>query len=142
LISSPDDPPPSRAAHPAARLRRRQRPREDSARRPGPRDAHHAPIPARPDDPTPDPITRPLSEADARSEASRLARAAFAARKDIVDADGKPVSTPDFPPAAFVGGLEGGRWKLRIEPPAGSWARVSFGAFGEHEQVEVGFASE
>lgn len=101
-----------------------------------------APIPARHDDPTPDPITRPLSEADARSEASRLARAAFTARKDIVDADGKPVSTPDFPPAAFVGGLEGGRWKLRIEPPAGSWARVSFGAFGEHEQVEVGFASE
>lgn len=90
----------------------------------------------------PDPITRPLDLGQARQEVSRLARAAFTARKDIVDAGGKPVATPDFPADEFLGGLVGDRWQLRIEPPAGAWTRVSFGRFGERPEVEVGFASE
>ncbi len=92
-------------------------------------------------EPTPDPITRPLDESQARQEASRLAEAAFAARKDLVDGAGKPLGPQEFSPEDFRGGLEGDRWKLRDEPPAGAWAQVSFGKFGEHPEVEVGFAS-
>lgn len=97
-------------------------------------------IPTKLEAPTPDPITRPFDEAMARSEASRLAEQAFAARKDLVGADGKPVGPHKFPPEDFIGGLEGKRWKLRDEPPAGAWARVEFGEFGEKPKVEVGFA--
>jgi hypothetical protein len=96
--------------------------------------------PAKLAEPEPDPITRPYDEAMARDEASRLAERAFAARKDLVGADGKPVGPHEFPPGEFVGGLEGKRWKLRNEPPAGAWARVEFGEFGDNPKVEVGFA--
>ena len=92
-------------------------------------------------EPTPDPITRPLDETQARQEASRLAEAAFAARKDLVDGAGKPLGPQKFAPEDFRGGLEGDRWKLRNEPPAGAWAHVSFGKFAEASEVEVGFAS-
>jgi len=99
------------------------------------------PAPAKLSEPVPDPITRPLDEHQAQAEASRLAEQAFADRKDIVDAAGRPVGPHKFPPEEFVGGLEHKRWKLRNEPPAGAWARVSFGEFGTDPQVEVGFAS-
>jgi hypothetical protein len=76
-------------------------------------------------EPMPDPITKPLSEQEARSEASRLARDAFTKRSDIKDANGKKPA-----PAAFAVKHEKQRWSLSIDPPAGAWA------------VDVGFATE
>lgn len=93
-------------------------------------------------EPTPDPITKPLSEQEARGEASRLARAAFEKRTDIKDASGKKAKTPAFEPKAFAVKHEQKRWTLTIDPPAGAWAHVSFGDFGDHPTVDVGFATE
>ncbi len=92
-------------------------------------------------DPTPDPITKPLSEQQARGEASRLARAAWDKQKDIKGADGKRPNKPAYPADRFTVKHEANRWTLTIDPPAGAWAHVSFGDFGDHVKVDVGFAT-
>src|SRR5262249_30207960 len=90
----------------------------------------------------PDPIMKPLSEDEARFEASRLARREFARRTDIKDANGARVATPPFAPREFAVKHEADRWQLDIDPAAGPYAHVSFGAFGDHPHVDVGFAVE
>jgi hypothetical protein len=92
--------------------------------------------------PTPDPITKPLSEDEVRGEATRLARAAFEADAKIVDASGKRVKTPAYEPKRWTVKHDGARWQLDIDPPAGAYAHVTLGAFGDNPKVDVGFATE
>ena len=92
--------------------------------------------------PTPDPITRPLSEDEVRGEATRLARAAFEANPSIVDAAGAHLKTPAYEASRWIVKHEGTTWKLDIDPPGGAYAHVKLGAFGDHPEVEVGFATE
>lgn len=92
--------------------------------------------------PEPDPITKPLSVDEARAEATRLAKAEWAKHKDIVDAAGTPVEVPAFSPLAWHVDHPNTDWKLDIDPPAGAFAHVQFGPFGDHPKVKVGFAVE
>jgi hypothetical protein len=89
----------------------------------------------------PDPITRPLSEAEVRSEATRLAERAFVERAPT-GVDGRPVPPATFPPTDWIVEQRPNGWALRNEPPAGAWARVEMGAFGNDARVEVGFATQ
>lgn len=95
-------------------------------------------------DPTeiePDPITRPLSEEEVRREATRLAERAFVEAAPV-GAGGQPVPPARFPPEDWIVEQRPNGWALRNEPPAGEWARVEIGAFGNDPRVEVGFASQ
>jgi len=96
---------------------------------------------AAPSAPTPDPITKPLTEAEARREAARHAKAAFEKHTDLVHPDGTRV-LPTFDPKDFQGGLVRGRWTFEISRPAGASTRVSFGAFGENVKAEAMYADE
>jgi hypothetical protein len=89
----------------------------------------------------PDPITRPLSEEEVRREATRLAERAFVEAAPV-GADGRPVPPASFPPADWIVEQRPNGWALRNEPPAGEWARVEIGAFGNDPRVEVGFATQ
>jgi len=91
--------------------------------------------------PEPDPITRPYDEEMARREAARLATRAFA-EQTFHDAAGDVVPPREFRAEQFTAERRDDRWFLEREPPAGAWARVSFGLWGTHEEVEVGFAAE
>ena len=94
------------------------------------------------DVPTPDPITKPLSEDEVRREATRLARAAFEANPSIKDAAGAHLKTPAYEASRWIVKHEGSTWKLDIDPPGGAYAHVKLGAFGDHPEVDVGFATE
>lgn len=89
----------------------------------------------------PDPITRPLSEEEVRREATRLAERAFVEAAPV-GADGRPVPPARFPPEDWIVEERPNGWALRNEPPAGEWARVEIGAFGNDPRVEVGFATQ
>ncbi len=109
---------------------------------PTPTQAEPTPTP----EPTPDPAppSAGFDEAAARREASRVAREAFAARTDIVDAAGHRVTLADddFMPEDFMVRTEEGGWHLWDEPPAGQYARVWFDSEGHNPRVEVGFATQ
>jgi len=92
--------------------------------------------------PTPDPITKPLGEDEVRGEATRLARAAFEANPKIKDAAGAHLKTPAYEASRWIVKHEGTTWKLEIDPPGGAYAHVKLGAFGDHPEVDVGFATE
>ncbi len=85
----------------------------------------------------PDPVTRPMDEAMARQQAAHFANRAFAARKFT---GYKGVPDP-FRPKDFRAELQGDRWVLSRQPPAGPSADVSFDMFGSHEKVSVGWAN-
>ena len=92
--------------------------------------------------PMPDPITKPLSESEARSEATRLARASFERRTDLKDASGARVRTATFEASRWTVKHVNKRWQLDIDPPAGASAHVKFGDFGEKPEVSVDYATE
>jgi hypothetical protein len=106
-----------------------------------PREAPNVPVEEESSEIEPDPITRPLSEADARSEATRHAERTFAEARPT-DASGRPVERASFAEADWNVEQRSDGWTLRNEPPTGEWAIVRFGLFGENPQVEVGFASQ
>jgi hypothetical protein len=91
-------------------------------------------------EPTPDPITRPISEAEARDLAVEIARD-YHARHRTTGADGQPIRPPDFAPEDFTAELRDGRWYLLHAPEGGGWTRVSFVAYGPgpNRDVQVGF---
>jgi hypothetical protein len=120
-------------------------PSAGSAVAPNPKPTPPAPTPDAPvarEMPTPDPITKPLSEDEVRGEATRLARQAFEADPKIVDAAGKHLKTPSYEPTRWTVKRDGARWKLDIDPPGGAYAHVTIGAFAENPKVDVGFATE